>query len=243
MCLIVGEDRVEGGVEFRETERIDRVDAAAGIGRDIEEKQRIATDAFIIDLQQIADSLDLRCLGGAPEPARTNGDVGLGGGPVRSAGGAAVEHLDGRTPRPRLEAFDFERGPVRPACLAPLIADPAAAGTDIAEDHRLRLQTLHGLVEQRPVVDLPAAGRTFSAGPVEPLFEDRAVGAAQDAFERPDESGVVGRRAVAGIVAVPGRDIDAEVQSLCGTGFREFAEHVALSIPPAALRHRMSAFR
>ena len=159
-----------------------------------------------------------------------------------AAGRAFIEDLRGRAAGAGGEARNVEGRPVGAACPARLVADPAAAGPDVAEDDGLRLQPMDGSVEQRPVVLLPLAGRPFAAGTVEPLFEDRAVLATEDAFERPDEGAVIGRRTIAGIVPVPRGNIDAELQPVGGTGVGEFAEDVSLTVTPLALRHRMPAF-
>ena len=241
VSLVDSEDRIQRGTEFHQPERIDRIDAATRVGRHIEQQQRIAADTLIIDLQQLLHTFYLRRLGRTPEPARPDRYIGLGGGPVRSTRRTAVQHLLRRTPRSRLKTIQLERRPVRAAGLSPLVAHPAAAGAYIAEDHGLRLQALDRRIEQRPVIDLPAPRGPLSTGTVEPLLEHRTVTAVQHALQRPDKRLIVGRRAIARIVAVPGRDIHAEPEILRRTGIRKRTQHISLSVAPGTLRHGVRA--
>ncbi len=71
-------------------------------------------------------------------------------------------------------------------------------------------------MEERPVVDLLLAVGSFAVGSVEPLFEDLAISAVVYALKGLDIYVIVLRSAVMGIVAVPGGDVDTELQALCG---------------------------
>ena len=58
------------------------------------------------------------------------------------------------------------------------------------------------------------------------MLENGTVGAVVDAPEGFHVLLIVFRSAVSGVVAVPGRDIHAKLETLFPTGFREFLEHI-----------------
>ena len=240
---IGGENRIERRPEFQQPEGIDRVDATACVGRHVEQQQRIAAHAFIIDFQELPDAFYLRRFRSAPEPAGPDGNIRFGRSPMGSAGRPGVQDVCRRATRPGLKTPDFERGPVGAAGLAPLVADPAATGTDIAENDGLRLQAKNRFVEQRPVIDLSPPRRAFPAGAVEPLLKDRSVCTAEHALECSYECCIVCWRPVARIVPVPGRNINPELQAVGRTGIGKFPQNVPLSVPPAALCHCMGTLR
>ena len=229
---VLGEDAVERRTEFAQTQRIDRGDAPPLVGRDVEQQQRIAPHAGVVDLEQLGERLDLRILRLAVEPAGADRDVGLARHPMAAAHVAAVERVE-RTGPAGQHPVGIEGRPAGAPRDAPLVADPAAAGASVTEDHGLRLEAEHGGEVEIPVVDLPLAVGALAAGAVEPLFEDLAV-VAQRALERAAEDVVVGVGAVGRIVAVPRRNVDAEPEARFAAGVGEFAQHVALAVAPSA---------
>ena len=213
----------------------------AGICRHIEKEKRVASYAFIIYLEELLDALNLVVLRLSPEPARTDGHVCLGCHPCISVSFTLVENIAvGRAARSLLAYIHGT-----PACTSGtsvLVSYPAASGTHIAEDDGIRLHLVYCRIEERPVVGLFLAVRAFTAGAVEPLFEHLSI-AAEGMLKRLHEHVVIVVRSIVGIVSVPRRDIDSELEPVLLACLREFLEHVALSVSPAALGHCMPAYR
>ena len=98
-------------------------------------------------------------------------------------------------------------------------------------------------MDPRPVVGLALAVRPFAVGAVEPHFRQRTV-MAQQFGELGDVDVVVGAALpVAGVIAVPRREVEARAQAGVAAGVDEFAHQVALAGAPRAGRHRMRGGR
>ena len=67
--------------EFHQAQGIGPGNPAPGIGRDVQKKHGIAADAGTVDVHQLFHAFDLVIFAAAPEPARPDGDIGLGGNP------------------------------------------------------------------------------------------------------------------------------------------------------------------
>lgn len=168
------------------------------------------------------------------EPAGADRDIGFCRNPVRAVGLALVEDIERRGCLTRGVAVGAEARPAGGAVDGIFVAHPMAAGTDIAEDKSLWLEAFYGAVEEGPIVYLAFAIGAFAAGTVEPLLEDGAV-LGEGVFESALESLVIEWGAVGGGVAVPGRNVDAELEVGLTAGVGEIAEDIALTVLPMAL--------
>jgi len=118
------------------------------------------------------------------------------------------------------------------------VLDPAGVRSHDG-DRRSRLKLADEGVIARPVVDLAFAVRSFGAGAVEPDLGDLPV-VRQKFPELVLEVLVVPWRiAVARLVAIPRREVDAEFQAGLAAGRRDLADDVALAFPPGRVLDRM----
>ena len=138
-----------------------------------------------------------------------------------------------------------DRGGIEPAEIdrhdAPLRLPPVARlrphPADVrghAEDDGLGLELADDFVVGRPVVDLPLAVRPFAVGPVEPDLVDRAVVRQELAKLRAEMLVVFRGIAVARLVPVPGRKVDADAEPEFAAGLDHVAHDVALAAAPRA---------
>ena len=129
-----------------------------------------------------------------------------------------------------------ESAPVGLACVSGLVAHPAAVGTAVREHSRPGLQFADYLPGHRPVVVgqivdgaalvCPAVPAVTAVRTVEPHFEDVAV-VRQQFCKLVAVVIDVSRSAVVGVVAVPGGEVDAELQAILAAGVAHFADKVA----------------
>src|SRR5437879_6423228 len=92
-------------------------------------------------------------------------------------------------------------------------------------------------MDARPVVLLPLSVGAFAVGPVEPHLHQGTV-AGQELLELPTVEIVVPRRvAITGLVAVPGREVQADPESFRPGRLHELADQVAPAVPPGAPPH------
>ena len=206
--------------------------AAPGVRRHVQQQQGVAPHALVVNLQELVHAFHLVVLGFSPEPAGADGDICFGRYPLAAHTVSLVEGLFGGTSLSGGEAFRIQGGPVGAAGAALFIAHPAAAGAYIAEDDGVGLVLVYGAVEKRPVVILFLSVGTFSVGTIEPLLENRAVGASQNAFQGLDKDIVIGGGTVSRVMPVPGGDIHSELDSFPGAGLGEFFQDISLSVPP-----------
>src|SRR5216110_7087 len=169
--------------------------------------------------------LDLTVLMLAIEPPRPDRHIALGGHPVRARTVAAIKARF--VSAPRRKVFAVLRRPARLARDATLVADPADVRPRVAEQHRVRLEIANDLprvgpVVVRAIVDLTPLVRAAviavaTVRAVEEDLEHRAVLGQQLAqlIAVVDE---VFRRAVVLVIAIPGREIDAEFHASSRTG-------------------------
>ena len=146
------------------------MDMASGIGRNVQKHEGIPAGALIEDPQQAVDALHPRILAFPPEPSRTDGNVSFGRDPFRSMDISPLESVCGRRARSRREPFGIQSAPGSPSVASGFVPAPTATGAHIGKHDGIRLEGSHRLVEERPVVDLLLAARTFSVRPVEPLL-------------------------------------------------------------------------
>ena len=180
------------------------------------------------------------------EPARADRDVDFGRhpvGPVRASGG------DARVGRvSRVEAGKADRIPRRLERDPLLVADPADIGPGVAEHHGVGLQVADQLPGVLPVVvgravDPAALARAAvetvaAVGAVEPHLEERSVLRQQLAQLLPVVLDVR-RTSVLGMVAIPRRQVDAELQSHLAARAREVADDVSAAVLPGTALDRV----
>ena len=136
-----------------------------------------------------------------------------------------------------IDLLDAQEGPVRGVGKAFLIAHPSATGTAVREDDGIRLQAVHdapclGIIVIGTAVNLTLLVRTAipsvaTVGTVEPHLEHVAILGHQLLELLVVVSDILGR-AVAGLMSVPRREIDAKTDTVLLTGIRQFAHHIAL---------------
>ena len=166
--------------------------------------------------QKFFEGFDLVVFALSPEPAWTDGDIGLRGMPDSSVHIARVECVNGRGACSGGEALGVQWTPVGSSRYPALVSDPTATGTSVAEHDSSRLQFQDGLMEARPIIDLPLPVRTLTVSSVEPLLEDFSIPSIMDAFQCLDIDVVIFRSAIMGVVAVPRGDIDSELEAFLG---------------------------
>ena len=232
------------------------MDAAALIGRDVEEELGVAPDRSVIDIEEMVEGLDLVVLSGVIEPSGADGDIHLTGvpdqpPPLRGDGGdpfhrakvlgLGIEMGDAAgvlLVRKVVEADDGNDAPLAFPGDTGLVPDPAGvrahdgddgSGLDLADEGEIA----------GPIVDLALAVRPLAAGAVEPDLGDLAV-VRQDLAELVLEVLVVaGRIPVARLVPVPWRKVNAECQAALPAGLGHLPDNVALPSPPRGILDRM----
>ena len=197
-------------------------------------------DAALPEVEELRGRLDLVVLVRVVEPTRTDRHVAFGGDPRLAVLVALVERLRARrVVVADAVALGLEHRPAGLARPALLVADPADVGADVAEHHGVGLQLAHDLAEAREVVDLALAVRPLAAGAVEPDLEDRPVLREHLAQLLAEVLVVLLAGAVLRIVAVPRREVHAELEAALAARVAELAEHIALAALPRAVRDRV----
>ena len=209
------------------------------IWRHIEQEERIPADALIIYIEKISQRLDIIIFVFLPEPSRTNRDVALGRDPCVASLCSLVKNPDPFRMSGKF-IIDLHCAPACTSGTSPFISDPTAAGTIVTENHSIRLHTVYGRVEEWPVIDLFLAVRSFSAGSVKPLLEDRTV-ISQSMLQRLYIYIVVLVCTIMRIMSVPWRNINSEFNTIFPAGIGKFLQDITFAIFPAALGHGVSA--
>ena len=247
--LIDSKGRPEPVPQLLESRGVVLGDAAALVGRDVEEELGVAADRGVIDVEELIQRLDLVVLSGVVEPAGPDGDVDLPRIPDEASAltgdlgdplhGAEVFGLGVEAGDPAgillvgqvVEAGDGDDAPFALARHARFVPDPAGVRPHDRDDGP-GLEPADEREIPRPVVDLPPAVRSLAAGAVEPDLGDLAV-VRQELAELVLEMLVVaGRVAVARLVPVPGREVDAERKPAFAAGRGDLADDVALPVLP-----------
>ncbi len=135
-----------------------------------------------------------------------------------------------------LAQSERDDAPLRLAAVARFGAHPADVRRH-AEDDGIGLELPHDAVIRRPVVDLALAVRPLAVGAVEPHLSDFAVAGEQFAELHPEQLVVARGIPVAGLMAVPRRNVDAEGQPGLAAGPRHFRHHVSVPVLPRAALH------
>jgi hypothetical protein len=139
--------------------------------------------------------------------------------------------LDGT---PTAVAMAVDHVPVFVVDQAGFIADPAGVAVleeaGVGEDYCVGLIGAQGFDDFFEVVDV-----AFAAGAVEPEFDEIAVARCQLGELVVVVAVVGGGIFVAGIVAVPGREVDAELESILAGGAGDVADHVSFAVAPGAV--------
>ena len=130
-----------------------------------------------------------------------------------------------------------QKRPVGSTGKAPFVAHPTASGTSVGENHRLRLDAVQHLINTRVIIIVPAVYGTCFLGASIPAVT--AIGAVKPDFEHFTVIGQqvtqlrieiiqIFRRTVIGLMPVPRRKIDGELQPVFPAGVRKFAYDIAL---------------
>ena len=138
-----------------------------------------------------------------------------------------------------IDFVDAEQRPVGGMGVAVLVAHPAATGTAVGENDGVGLQAFYcGMGAGKVVVGAAvylagllgtAVPAVAAVGTVEPHLEDVAI-LAQKLFQLGMEILHVEGGAVEGLVAVPGREVEAELEAVLTAGGGQFAHDVALAV-------------
>ena len=218
---------------------------AAPIGRDVQIETGTATDRFVVDVEQLLGCLDASVFLGVIKPTGTDRDIAFGGKPIGAGTFARVESVAGAA---GIAALGVKCGPARIARDAFFVADPAEIRSTIAEHYSIGHQFADDLPGILPVVigaivdsarfSGPAIKAVATIGAVEPDGENIAVTRQQLAQLVAVISDVF-RPAIIFVVAVPGRKINAELQSLPTASGGNLFHHVAFAAAPRAVLHGM----
>ena len=148
----------------------------------------------------------------------------------------------------RVNLLDAQERPVGGICIAILIAHPTATGTSVAENDGLRLQFVDGFPRPREViisatVNFASLLRTAvpavaAIGTVEPHLENLAI-LRQQLIQLCIEILHVEWRAVEGLMAIPRRQVQAQLQAIFAAGSSQFAHHVAFTVLVRRVAHRI----
>src|SRR6185437_2816755 len=186
---------------------------AAAVGGEAEHELCAAADRFVVGVKQFIEAFERSFIVGVPEPVQlAQRGVGLDGAPAAVA--MAVDYV-----------------PVFVVDQAGFVADPAGVAVleeaGIGEDDGVGLIGAQGFDDFFEVVDV-----AFAAGSVEPEFDEVAVARCQLGELVVVVAVVGGGIVVAGIVTVPGREIDAELEAVLAGGAGHVADHVAFAVAP-----------
>ncbi|PAV92943.1 hypothetical protein WR25_09910 [Diploscapter pachys] len=215
--------------------------ATAAIGRQVEVHVGAARDRFIEEADQARGRLHLRILVGMVEPAGADRGVGFRRPPQGRAAYAAV-------------AFRLDIGVVghgRPAGVAGdavFVADPADVRAQRIEGAGHRLMLMDQCDDRGPVIVFGRVDRAGFAraaiiavaavGAVEPEFEEFAVAGAEFDHLLAVIVDIFGA-AVAGVVPIPGREVQAERQAVAARRLLHFADDIALAVLVGAVADAM----
>ena len=256
-----GEGLTDGVAELLEAGDIVLVEEALGGGRDVQEKDGVATDGAIVNGHEFVEGLHLVVLAGVPEPTGADGDIALSGIPHAVVGadglveGAEGKRVGGGTLLGELAAghggdvlaIEVEGGE---AVTDGLVVDGlgrddgplAVAGktglvADPADvgagdgDDAVWVARTDGGVVAGPIVDLLLAVGAFAAGAVKPDFVDGAI-VIEELVELADEEVIVGVCAVGRLVAVPRGEVKTDLEAFGAAGIGKLTTDIALTILP-----------
>ena len=147
---------------------------AACVRRYVQEEKGVTSDTLVVYLKKVLKGFDVVILVLLPEPARTDGNIALRCDPAVASFDSFIQCLEGYRRSGKVIIY-IHRAPACTSGVSSFIADPAASGAVVAEDDGVRLHLIYGGIEQRPVIYLLLAVRSFAAGTVEPLLEYRTV--------------------------------------------------------------------
>ena len=200
--------------------------------------------AAIVEVGEIVYRLHLTVLALVVEPSRAYRHVTLGRSPGVAVGVALLQ-----LPVSAVAGIDLvatQERPVGGVGIAFLVAHPATAGAAVGEDDGLGLQTLDHLPRAREIIIGAAVYRALFAcaaviavaavGTVKPYLEDVAI-LGEQFFELCVEVLYIQGSAVESLVTVPGREIDAKLESVFLAGCRQFAHDVALAVLVGGVAH------
>ena len=220
------------------------MDASVGGYREIEQQRRIASHRLVIGVHQFRQALYMIVLGLMIEPAGTDAGIGFAGTPHVAILHTIVQHLI------RCWSSAWHQAPVGFAHIASFSSYPAQVGTvaAIVPDKRMGLQfanqseglcpTVIGLAVDATRLVGTAIPSVASIGAIKPHFEDIAILGEQFA-QLIAEIGDIFGRTILGMVSVPRREIETELQSLFAAGFCQFTHHVAIAVFPRCVLHRI----
>src|SRR5581483_1505657 len=224
---------------------------SATVRRHVQRKTGATSDRFEIEVHQLVRGLYAIVFLFVPEPAGADRNIALGRDPawrIARAGVGLGRSNIARRSRPAMLAYWSERLPTGLACDAFFISDPADVRPDVAEDHGVRLQRpnevpgfgpaiISRLIDDALVTSAAVIAVT-AVRAVVPDLEDRTVAGEQFAKLLAIHVDIL-RLAVLGAAAIPGRDIDAELELGPRRCSGQIANDIAFSTAPGAGSNRM----
>src|ERR1035441_4700185 len=224
---------------------------AVAVRRDIQQQVGAAARGLVVEVDELRRRLHAPVFVLGPEPAGPDGNVALGGQPVRTVAVAgwrfALADIARRC-RPAVRAHRIAGGPAGISSDAAFISNPAHVGPYVAKDTSAGLELSYQGPGVGPVVVGALVDGAFIAGAavhplaaigaVVPDLKNRAV-AGQQFGELAAIDVDVWRRPVVGVIAVPRRNVDAERQFAPRRRRRKIAHHVAFRSPPGAVADGM----
>ena len=224
-------------VEVDGVGRVSRMDEALLVDGEIQQERAVVAHGAIVEVNQVVDALHAVVFPFVVEPARAYRRVALRGHPRVAVLMAVLQFLVALIAG--IDLLGTQERPVGGVGIAPFVAHPAAPGSAIAEDDGLRLQFVDGLPRPREIiigaaVYLPrflgtAVPAVATIGSVEPHLEHLAILREQFA-QLGIEVFHVERRAVESLMAVPRREVQAQLQPVLAAGGCQLAHHVALAV-------------
>ena len=217
--------------------RVGRMDETLLVDGEIQQERAVVAHGAIVEVNQVVDALHAVVLPLVVEPARAYRRVALRGHPRVAVLMTILQFLVALVAW--IDLLGTQEGPVGGVGIAPFVAHPAASRSAIAEDDGLRLQFVDRLPRPREIIIGAAVylsrflGTAIPAvatiGSVEPHLEHLAILRQQFA-----QLGIkvfhVERRAVESLMAVPRREVQAQLQPVLAAGGSKLAHHVALAV-------------
>ena len=171
------------------------------------------------------------------EPSRTDGDIAFGTHPLVAIGVTVLQGLE--VGIARIYLLTADEGPVGSTGNAPFVAHPTAARSSVGEDDGLWLVVQDMSKDIRevvvvPPVDFPGFTGTpvvavTTVGSIEPELEQRAIFGSQLLQLLVIILHIL-RCAIGSLVTVPGREVEAQFQSILPASLTEFSHDIAFTI-------------
>ena len=225
---------------FDSADRIGRADLSVQCDREIQQEVRIMSHTPVIQIYQMWQRLHLVVFACMIEPARTDGYIAFAAQPLlaifQSPLALTVMYA----------VFFGKHTPLCITCPAFFVPDPADSRFGSAEDHDWRIVFFDGVDGLFVFIITVRVDRTCFIGTavpavtsvcaVEPVFEQRAI-VAHQFMQLGMKLLYVSRLSVIFTVAIPGRKIDSEFQSVFMAGIGKLFHHISFPIFPRGVFH------